>query len=97
MTVLIPLVYKYTTSGHIRDVVICRGTKMRDRKSYPQWVKIGLWGLPTRVLASTCMWLSIAITIACFISGNFFLGLTIALAALWYWSAINWVDKNDRW
>jgi hypothetical protein len=71
--------------------------KVRDRKSYPQWVKIGLWGLPTRALALACMWLSIAITVASFIGGAFLLGFAMVLATLWYWSAINWVDKNDKW
>jgi hypothetical protein len=74
---------------------------MRDRRNYPFWVKIGLWGLPTRVSALAFAWFSVASALVGLIGGFWnpllFYGLFFLFSAWGYWSAISWVDKNDRW
>ena len=74
---------------------------MRDRQKYPIWVKVGLWGLPTRTaalaFAGVCAGLTVISLIAAFWNPLFIVGLGFAGSAAWYWAAINWVDNNDRW
>ncbi len=62
----------------------------------PQWVSIGLWGLNKRASALACMWLSIALAATSAIM-QFWLGLIMLLAALWYFLAVKWVDENEGW
>lgn len=67
----------------------------------PLWVKVGLWGLPSRVSAWAFFWLAIALAIAAAVYGfwdiRFIGGVGLVFAALWYWLAIRWVDKHDKW
>lgn len=42
------------------------------------------------------MWLSIALAAASAIM-QFWLGLLMLLAALWYFFAMKWVDENEGW
>ena len=74
---------------------------MSDRDDWPFVVRLGLWGLPNRTSAWACFWLSIVIAIACvaygFIDARFFPVGVMALAAVWYYLSIRWVDENRRW
>jgi hypothetical protein len=67
----------------------------------PLWVRIGLWGIPSRRAASAFVWLSLAIALACAVYGlrdrRFLLGVIMVLAALWYDAAIRWVDRHGGW
>ncbi len=67
----------------------------------PLWVKLGLWGLPTRASAWAFFWLSWGITVGCVAYGfwdrRFFFGGLLVLAALWYFLAIKWVDQHGSW
>jgi hypothetical protein len=67
----------------------------------PLWVRIGLWGLPTRRWAWAFVWLSFAIAIGCvtygFVDWRFALGGLMTLAALGYYLAIRWVDHHGGW
>ena len=68
----------------------------------PLWVKVALWGLPSRVFAWGFFWLAICVAVACVVKGfsdqRYFLGGPImALAGLWYFAAIKWVDLYGRW
>jgi hypothetical protein len=67
----------------------------------PLWVRIGLWGLPTRRSAWVFVWLSFAIAIGCvaygFVDRRFSVGGLMTLAALWYYLAIRWVDQHGGW
>ncbi len=62
----------------------------------PLLVRLGLWGLKTRRSALVFMWLCI---IGAVVLGalKFWLGPLLILAALWYWYALTWVDKNGGW
>jgi len=62
----------------------------------PLWVIVGLWGLGTRSVAWAFVVLSILVATGAIILWSW-LGAMIYLAALWYWLAIRWVDKNDSW
>jgi hypothetical protein len=72
-----------------------------DRSVWPFWVRIGLWGLPTRAAAWAFFWLSIAIAVGCvayaLVDRRYLVGGILALAALWYYLSIRWVDKHSRW
>jgi hypothetical protein len=72
-----------------------------DRQTWPLWVKIGLWGLPTRGSAWLFVWLSVALAIGCvaygFIRWPFFVGGIMIFAAAWYYLAIRWVDTHGGW
>jgi hypothetical protein len=75
---------------------------MSDRRNYPLWVKLGLWGLPTRASALAFLWGSVVLTVLGLIGGFwnpslFIIGLLLPFAAWWYGAAINWVDKNGKW
>jgi len=67
----------------------------------PLWVRIALCGVPNRGWAWACFWFSIVLTAACiaygFINALFFTGSSFSFAALGYYLAIKWVDKNDHW
>jgi hypothetical protein len=72
-----------------------------DRNAWPLLVQLALWGLPSQRAAWAFFWLSIAIAVACvaygFIDYRFFIGGIMAVAALWYYLAIRWVDQNSSW
>lgn len=67
----------------------------------PTWVRLGLWGIYTRHAAMSFVWVSLALAVGSGVYGIFnpwgFFGLGLAFSALWYWQAIKWVDRNDRW
>ena len=71
------------------------------RKSYPLWVRVGLWGSPNRIVVWMWFWLSLALALACGIYGvwdrRFLGGVLFLVAALMYWLTIRWVDQNGRW
>lgn len=70
-------------------------------KPWPWWVSLGLWGLPGRGWAWAFFWLSILLAVACTAYGftfwPAFFGAGFALAAVWYFAAIRWVDRNGEW
>lgn len=67
----------------------------------PSWVRIALWGLPSRAAATMCLWLSALLAVGCLVAGfwdvRWFAGGAFFGAALWYWAAIEWVDRYDSW
>jgi hypothetical protein len=84
----------------------------KRRLPRPLWVQLGLGGLPTRGAALAFFWLCIGLAIALFcvsmglaIGGIFsadwiallVAGIAVLFAALWYGSAIRWVDEYDQW
>jgi hypothetical protein len=68
----------------------------------PEWVKLGLLGVPNRLSALIYFWFCIAGAIASAV-------LTVALhpywaagvlligSALWYWASIRWMDRHQAW
>jgi len=62
----------------------------------PLWVAIGLWGLKTRAVAWAFVVLSILVATAWIMYWSWS-GALIYLAAVWYFLAIRWVDKNSAW
>jgi hypothetical protein len=72
-----------------------------DRSSWPIWVRVGLWGLPTRGSAWFFFWLSLALAVGCVAYGlvdwRFFAGSVFAISALGYYLAIRWVERHGRW
>jgi hypothetical protein len=72
-----------------------------DRSQWPLWVRLGLWGIPTRGLAWAFVVLSLAIAIGSiaygFVDRRFFIGGIMSVAALHYYLATCWVDQNSRW
>ncbi len=67
----------------------------------PLWVSLGLWGLPNRRWAMTCMWLSLGLAAASAVlsrwDGRAAAGILFVFAAMWYWAAILWVDSHGGW
>ena len=72
-----------------------------DRNTWPVMVRLGLWGLPTRLAARAFFWICIVTAVGCisygFVDPRFFVGGFIGLAALWYHLSIRWVERNDTW
>lgn len=72
-------------------------------RARPLWVRIGLWGLSTRIAATVFVWLSLLLALGGvaygYTSGDArFYGLVFfILAAAWYWLAIRWVDTHGGW
>jgi hypothetical protein len=62
----------------------------------PLIVRLGLLGLKTRQAALAFMWISI-IGAVMSVALKFWLGSLLLLAALWYWYALTWEDKNGGW
>jgi hypothetical protein len=73
----------------------------RSPVARPWWVKLTLWGLPSRRSALAFVWLSIGLAVACVVYGfwdrRFSFGVVWILAALGYLGAIRWVDKHGGW
>ncbi len=73
----------------------------RDRGGWPWWVRLGLWGLPSRAAAMVFFWLAFVLAMAGVVAGlrepRMFFGAIFFLAAAWYWAAVRWVDRNGRW
>ena len=63
---------------------------------HPVWVLLALWGLGSRsmVLVFCVISIVVATTLCLFVS---WWGGLVYLAAAWYWFAMRWVDKFDRW
>jgi hypothetical protein len=72
-----------------------------NRDEWPDWIRIGLWGVPSRRAAWAWFWLSLAIAVACCIYGftdrRFFIGGFMVVASLMYYLSIRWVDKHGGW
>lgn len=62
----------------------------------PLLVRLALWGLKTRQSALAFMWLCIFGAVVLVVLKDW-LGPPLLLAALWYWYALTWVDKNGGW
>ncbi len=62
----------------------------------PLWVAVGLWGLKTRALAWAFFALSILVATGWMMYWSWS-GAIIYLAAVWYFMAIRWADKNNAW
>lgn len=82
------------------------------RARRPVWVRVGLWGLETRVAALVFFWGCVILALA-FAGGGvglavagadaavwvslLVIGGTLLLPVLWYGLAIRWVDRHDHW
>ena len=67
----------------------------------PVWVRIALWGSPTRRRAMSFMYVSLVLT-GVFVALSLWdrrptAGVALILATLWYWGAIRWVDLHGEW
>jgi hypothetical protein len=72
------------------------------RSSYPLWVKISLFGSSGRggLIAYTVASLLAAVLSAVYAishSRYFYFPVLFLVAALLYWSAMRWVDRNGSW
>jgi hypothetical protein len=73
------------------------------RDEYPVWVKVGLWGVPGR--AGAWAFVAVSVLLAAGLAGyaavsrdaRYYAGLLFLLAALTYWLALRWVDRNGSW
>lgn len=67
----------------------------------PLWVGIALAGVPSRTACWWycwfCLWLALAGLSAGFWMPVLFWGSGFVLAAFWYYAAIRWMDKQQRW
>jgi hypothetical protein len=74
---------------------------MADRSNYPLWVRLGLWGLPTRRSVWAFVWISLLAAIVGsaygFRNPRFFACILFVLPALMYWLTIRWVDNHGKW
>ena len=62
----------------------------------PSWVRLGLWGLNTRAKAWVFLWLCLVLAVIGLLF-RVWPGLIMLLAVAWYWGAIRWMDRHDRW
>jgi len=72
----------------------------QEQSGRPLWVRLGLWGVPTRRIAVAFALVSAGAAFACalygFVDKRFWAGVVLVASALWYWSAIRWMDKHGR-
>jgi hypothetical protein len=73
-----------------------------DRKSWPFLVHWGLLGIPDRQTAWALILFCLALTVAGVLYGWLtnpigYMGCLMIVAAVWYYLAIRWVDRNSRW
>jgi hypothetical protein len=73
-----------------------------QRAAYPLWVKLSLLGLSGRRGLWSFVVLSLVAAVACAIYGFrdarfFYLPGPFMVAALLYYSAIRWIDRNGSW
>ncbi|HEV3255685.1 MAG TPA: signal peptidase I [Gemmataceae bacterium] len=73
----------------------------RPAEQRPLWVRVGLWGTLSRTASWVFFWLSTALAVGFVASGfwdrRFFGGALFALAALWSYLPIRWVDQHGGW
>jgi hypothetical protein len=92
-----------TQTISLRSIMLSVGKIMSaDRSKWPALVRFSLLGLPNRASAWACVWLSLAVAAAGIAWGVFVdpLGLyafVFVFAAMFYYLAIRWVDRHDRW
>ena len=76
-------------------------THSPEPPSKPWWVTLSLWGVPGRTSMWVFFWISLAIAVGSiawgFSNPLFFVGGLMAFAAIWYWAAIRWMDRNNGW
>jgi hypothetical protein len=74
---------------------------MKRKENMPELVYWGLWGIDSRSVAMSFLWvcltLGIIFLIGGFINPRMFFGALLILAAAWYWYAIRWTDNNSAW
>ena len=73
----------------------------KSRDEWPVMVHIALLGITSRSLAWAFFWMTVALgsmfIICAFFDLRFLIGCGFYLAAIWYYLAIEWVDKNGEW
>lgn len=75
---------------------------MKQQKTeWPLWVRLALWKIPNRKSAMMFVWGTMSIVLisllGLYFDKRFKCGSAFFIASLWYWLAIQWVDKNgDR-
>ena len=71
------------------------------RNDAPIMVQLALWPNLSRGVTWVFFWVSIflagASVIYWFKTGRFLAGGLLVFAALWYWMAIQWMDRNRAW
>ena len=73
-----------------------------NRRTWPVWVRTGLWMIPTRTQAWVYCWAAVLLATVLVVLGvvldpAFLYGAFLYLAALWYQQSIRWVDENRGW
>ena len=77
-------------------------TNKVPRSEYPLWVKLSLWGVPSR----RGLWAFVILSLACGLGVTLYglrgakfarFGPLLALASIPYWLSIRWIDKNGSW
>lgn len=69
----------------------------------PTWVKLSLWGLESRGAVLGFAWLSVLAALGLIAYAiaksdpRFYFGAGFFGAALLYWRAVVWVDRNGSW
>ncbi len=93
-----------SSNRRVRLELGTEGLSLMEQKrpvARPWWVKLTLWGLPSRFSALFFVWFCIGVATAFVILGfrdrRFSLGAVFLLAALEYLRAVRWVDKNGGW
>jgi hypothetical protein len=68
---------------------------------YPVWVKLTLWGIPSRYGAWVFVFLCLALGGAGVVIGSWdrrwYLAVFAAPCAVPYWLALRWVDRHGTW
>lgn len=72
-----------------------------EPETRPAWVRLTLWGVPSRRTARGWFWLSVALALGGsafgFVDRRFFGCSAFLIGAYWYWSALRWVDNHGGW
>ncbi|TAL27492.1 MAG: signal peptidase I [Alphaproteobacteria bacterium] len=64
----------------------------------PILVRLSLWGVKSRRMALTFLWMCVVCGVTSALLGFWLLALyLIFVAAPMYWYSLRWVDKNDTW
>ena len=88
--------------GYVLFTSIKRYYSKQKYMKKPLYVKVGLFGVPSKKAAKGYMYFCaslalVSLLVGIVISDKYLMGLVFALAAFWYKLSIKWMDENNGW
>jgi hypothetical protein len=88
------------------SMVFDENPAMADRRAWPWWVRLGMWGVVTDFVAWMYVWICVVAAVVCLVIGTMgnrpqdravLIGIPLfVLAGVWYYCCIRWIRRSGN-